>query len=105
MLVLRPLRPGIVLRHLLRGEEAGIEGGAIVRIVDDPLLRALPPEPHGGEWIIDSKTGQIVSSYYGMRWELHAPDAAERKAMYGWARETEAPPQKEEPDGKGGTSR
>lgn len=36
-----------------------------------PVLRALPPELHGWEWVIDAESGRIVSSYYGRRYELH----------------------------------
>lgn len=34
----------------------------------DPVLRALPPEPHGWEWVIDDQ-GRIVSSYLGRRYQ------------------------------------
>jgi hypothetical protein len=46
------------------------------------VLRAIPEEPHGWEWVIDPETDRIVSSYYGHRYELHfhATDAARRKA-------------------------
>lgn len=67
----------------------------------DPVLRELPPEPNGGKWILDAKTGRIVSSVYRMRWQLHAPDAAERKFMYGWSRESDGSAQKQE-SGMGG---
>jgi hypothetical protein len=36
-----------------------------------PVLRELLPEPHGWEWVLDPESGQIVSSYYGRRYELH----------------------------------
>jgi tetratricopeptide (TPR) repeat protein len=48
-------------RDLTRVEEL-TEGPA-------PVLRALPPELHDWEWVIDPKTGRIVSSYYGARYE------------------------------------
>jgi tetratricopeptide (TPR) repeat protein len=35
----------------------------------DPILRALPPEPHGGGWAVDPTTGQIVSAVVGHRYE------------------------------------
>ena len=35
-----------------------------------PVLRALPPEPHGWEWVLDSESGQIVSSYVGHRYSV-----------------------------------
>jgi hypothetical protein len=55
----------------------------------DPVLRALPPELHGWEWVLDAKSGRIVSSYYQHRYELalRADDRARRDA---WARQTEA---------------
>lgn len=34
-----------------------------------PVLRVLPPEPHGWEWTLDPKSGQIVSSYIRHRYE------------------------------------
>lgn len=34
-----------------------------------PILRALPPEPHGGGWIVDPTTGQVVSDVVGHRYE------------------------------------
>jgi hypothetical protein len=51
--------------------------GHDVSAVDDlargpqPVLRALPPELHGWEWVLDAESGRIVSSYYGRRYELH----------------------------------
>ncbi len=36
-----------------------------------PVLRELPPELHGWEWVLDPGSGRIVSSYYGRRYELH----------------------------------
>jgi hypothetical protein len=71
----------------------------------DPILRALPREPHGGEWIIDKKTGRIVSTYYGMRWELHSPGPAERRFMYGWASKASEAPQEGTSTSEGGASR
>lgn len=47
-------------RDLARVEEL-VEGPA-------PLLRELPPEPHGWEWVIDDQ-GRIVSSYLGRRYQ------------------------------------
>ena len=42
-----------------------------------PVLRKLPREIHGWEWVIDPKTNRIVSSWYGARYELRfqGPDA------------------------------
>jgi hypothetical protein len=42
----------------------------------DPVLKKLPPELHGWEWVLDPKTGEIVSSYYQRRyrvgtWDTH----------------------------------
>jgi hypothetical protein len=36
-----------------------------------PVLRELPAELHGWEWVLDPASGRIVSSYYGRRYELH----------------------------------
>jgi len=36
----------------------------------DPVLRVLPPEPHGWEWVPDGE-GRIVSSYLGRRYVPH----------------------------------
>jgi hypothetical protein len=36
----------------------------------DPVLRKLPKEIHGWEWVIDPETNRIVSSWYGARYEL-----------------------------------
>jgi tetratricopeptide (TPR) repeat protein len=38
--------------------------------VKPPVLRALPPEPHGFEWTLDPESGQIVSSYVGHRYQV-----------------------------------
>ena len=50
----------------------------------DPILRELPrAQLHldGFEWILDPETGQITSSYYGIRYQLHevASDRARRE--------------------------
>jgi len=37
----------------------------------DPVLDALPEELHGWEWKIHEVTGEIVSSYYDARYEVH----------------------------------
>lgn len=49
----------------------------------DPVLERLPPEPHGGEWVIDEGSGRIVSSFYGHRYEpqFHPADRARRRAF------------------------
>ncbi len=54
-------------------------GRDIERVADllagpDPVLRQLPRaqlDLDGFEWILDPETGQIVSSYYGIRYQLH----------------------------------
>ena len=38
--------------------------------VPPAVLRRLPPEPHGWEWVLDADSGQIVSSYVGHRYRL-----------------------------------
>jgi hypothetical protein len=50
-------------------------GRDIARVEDlvqvaPPVLRALPPEPHGWEWTLDPKSGQIVSSYVRHRYQV-----------------------------------
>jgi hypothetical protein len=35
----------------------------------EAVLRRLPPELHGWEWVIDRASDRIVSSYYGARYE------------------------------------
>lgn len=68
----------------------------------DPVLRSLPLEPHGGEWIIDARTHRIVSSTYGVRWELHRPGDKERQFIYGWAKKGPAThPQEESQKSRG----
>ena len=37
----------------------------------DPVLRELPPEVHGWEWVVSDRTGEIVSSFYKARYEVH----------------------------------
>jgi tetratricopeptide (TPR) repeat protein len=49
-------------------------------LVDPPVLRALPPEPHGFEWKLDEESGQIVSSYVGHRYRLRI-DATNRQLL------------------------
>jgi tetratricopeptide (TPR) repeat protein len=48
--------------------------------VEPPVLRALPPEPHGFEWTLDRESGRIVSSYVGHRYQLRI-DATNRKFL------------------------
>ena len=35
-----------------------------------PVLRVLPPEPHGWEWTLDPESGQIISSWIGHRYSV-----------------------------------
>jgi hypothetical protein len=63
-------------------EEFRRRHGRDIRVVEDlvrvppPVLRALPPEPHGWEWKLDEE-GQIVSSYTGHRYSVRI-DATNR---------------------------
>jgi hypothetical protein len=43
------------------------------------VLRALPPEPHGWEWVLDPASGQIVSSYVGHRYSVRIDGTNRRK--------------------------
>jgi len=45
----------------------------VADLVEGPkaVLSELPPELHGWEWELDPQTDQIVSSYYGARYEVH----------------------------------
>jgi hypothetical protein len=70
-----------------RAEFQRRRGRDIARVEDllrppDPVLRELPPELHGWEWGIDAKSGRIVSSWYGHRYEpfIHSAVRAERDA-------------------------
>lgn len=51
-------------------------GRDITRVEDlitgpDPVLRRLPAELHGWEWILHEQTGEIVSSFYKARYQVH----------------------------------
>jgi hypothetical protein len=46
----------------------------------EPVLRRLPPEPHGGKWTIDSSSGRIVSSVVGRRYEVNI-DATNQEVL------------------------
>jgi hypothetical protein len=37
----------------------------------DPVLQKLPEELHGWEWVVDGRTGRIVSSFYGARYQVY----------------------------------
>lgn len=45
----------------------------------DPVLRELPPELHGWEWVLDPESGRIVSSWYGSRYEPFVHPAVRRE--------------------------
>lgn len=53
-----------------------------------PVLRRLPREIHGWEWVIDEESGRIVSSWYGHRYEpqFHPLDRERRRAFREGAR-------------------
>jgi hypothetical protein len=56
----------------------------------DPVLRALPPEIHGWEWVLHETTGEIVSSYYEARYRVHrSPGHRGRSASPGETRAKE----------------
>jgi hypothetical protein len=57
------------------------------------VLRALPPEPHGWEWVIDPTSGQIVSSYVGHRYSVRIDETNRRRLERFHARS--------KPDGEG----
>jgi len=48
--------------------------------VPPPVLRALPPEPHGSDWTLDPESGQIVSRQVGHRYQVLI-DATNRKLI------------------------
>jgi hypothetical protein len=48
-----------------------------------PVLQELPPEPHGWEWVLSEKTGEIVSSYHERRYKPFY-DGEDRAARDGW---------------------
>ena len=62
-------------RDLARVEEL-VEG-------PNPVLRALPPELHGWEWVLDPASGRIVSSWSMSRYEplLHLAARKEREQL------------------------
>jgi hypothetical protein len=93
-----------------RAEYGRRNGHDIQRVSDlvsgpDPVLRALPPaSPHfaGFEWRLDDESGQIVSSFYGVRYQVHVHplDAARHER---WRAEREARRAKEAAEkGEGG---
>jgi hypothetical protein len=63
-------------------ERAGRDIEAVEDLVRGaaPALRALPPEPHGGRWVIDPHSGEIVSSVVGHRYGAKI-DAVNRRRL------------------------
>jgi hypothetical protein len=59
-----------------------------------PVLRKLPPEPHGWEWVLCEETGEIVSSYYQRRYRPHY-SGSERAERDGWRVKGAEPDQSE----------
>ena len=53
------------------------------------VVRRLPEEVHGWEWILDEESGEIVSSYYNDRYRIHHHDARTRAFIHGWSIEGE----------------
>ena len=72
--VLRPTRGKV----LLRGRDITSVGELVS--VRPPVLRALPPEPHGWEWTLDPKSGEIVSSWVKHRYSVRI-DATNRRML------------------------
>ena len=83
-----------IARKLDKAREAyqARHGRDIERVEDlvagpDPILRKLPRELHDWEWILHEHTGEIVSSYYKARYQVHqkyrpgqfTPSAASKK--------------------------
>jgi hypothetical protein len=52
-------------------ERAGRDLASVEELVRGPhaVLRELPREPHGKPWKLDERSGRIVSSHYGRRYE------------------------------------
>ncbi len=75
-------------RFLDRARERFIEiHGHDIERVDDlvthGVLSHLPPEPHGWEWQLDPRTGEIASSFLNGRYNLHfAPGEQERRQAW-----------------------
>ncbi len=75
-------------RFLDRARERFIQihGRDIDRVEDlvtHGVLSHLPPEPHGWEWEIDPRTGEIASSFLNGRYDLHfAPGERERRQAW-----------------------
>lgn len=52
----------------------------------DPILPELPPDVHGWGWVLDPKTGQIESAYYGTRYRLNL-HPTDQKRLEEWSRQ------------------
>lgn len=52
-----------------RGQDIGAVGDLIAG--PNPILSELPKQIHDADWVIDEKSGRIVSSFYGYRYEPH----------------------------------
>ncbi len=61
-------------------ERAGRDITRVEELASGPgrVLRELPPEPNGWEWVIDEESGRIVSSFYGRRYEARQAPGARR---------------------------
>jgi hypothetical protein len=73
-------------RDIRTPAELWTEPGRVIRVMP-------PPHPHfeGFEWILDPASGEIVSSFYGSRYELHIhPTDAKRREAWRPALEGEA---------------
>jgi tetratricopeptide (TPR) repeat protein len=68
------------------------ENGRDITRVEDlvagptPILRELPPEPNGWEWVIDPESGAIVSSYLRHRYRARI-DPASKQQLRDWRAE------------------
>jgi len=51
----------------------------------DPVLRELPADLQGWGWVLDPKTGQIESAYYGARYQLNI-HPTDQKRLDEWSR-------------------
>jgi hypothetical protein len=49
----------------------------------DAVLHELPPDLHGWGWVLDPKTGQIESAFYGARYQLNM-HPTDRKRLDEW---------------------
>ena len=64
-------------------ERYGRDIARVEDLVDGKILSALPPEPHGWEWVLDDDSPDIVSSYLWRRYELNfSPGERERRESW-----------------------